>query len=76
MRPTPKKADIASAFVGVGCIAFHEEKLVLLKPVVQFSFAYGVSRRRIFLRIFTVMTVRREKQTGSQKYGETDSRKS
>ena len=49
MRPTPTKAEaswlvlLASAFLGVGRIATDEERLVLLKPVVQFSFTYGMS---------------------------------
>ena len=36
--------SLASAFVGVDRSAPDEESLVLLKPVVQFYFTYGVSR--------------------------------
>ena len=35
---------LSSAFVGVGCIAPDEERLVLLKPIMHFSFTYGVLR--------------------------------
>ena len=34
---------LTSAFVGVVCIAPDEERLVFLKPVVQFYFIYGAS---------------------------------
>ena len=34
----------ATAFVGIGCIAPDEERLVLLKPVVQFYFIYDASK--------------------------------
>ena len=36
--------SMASAFVGAGCVAPDEERLVVLKPVVHFSFTYGVLR--------------------------------
>ena len=36
--------NLPSAFVVLGRIATDEESLVLLKPVEQFSFTYGVSR--------------------------------
>ena len=36
------ETSMASAFTGGGCIAPDEERLVLLKPVVHLSFAYGV----------------------------------
>ena len=42
MQPTPY--SLAFVFVGVGRISPDEERLVLLKPVVQFYFSYGVSR--------------------------------
>ena len=38
----------ASAFVGRGCIASDEERLVLSKPVVHFSFTYGVLRALVY----------------------------
>ena len=44
-----------SAFVVVGRFAPDEERLVLSKPVVQFSFTYGVSRG-IFIFICTSIT--------------------
>ena len=46
MRPTSTKVEarLGPAFVGVGRIAPDDERLVLLKPGVQFSFTYGVSR--------------------------------
>ena len=41
--------SLASAFVGVGRIAPDEERLVLLKLAVLFSFAYGVLRGLLFI---------------------------
>ena len=48
MQPTPTKAavSLASAFVGIACIAPDEEKLVL-----QFPFTYDVSRS-FFMHLF------------------------
>ena len=40
---------LASVFVGDGGIALVEERLVLLKPVVQFYFTYGVSRGFLYI---------------------------
>ena len=42
---------LPSAFVVVGRIAHDEERLVLSKPVVQFSFTYGMSRG-YFMHLF------------------------
>ena len=46
MRPTTNDnyltTSLPSVFVVVGRIAPDEEKLVFSKPVVQFSFTYGV----------------------------------
>ena len=39
---------IPSVFVRVGCFALDEERLVLLKPIVHFSFIYGVLRGLLF----------------------------
>ena len=51
---TPEaRFSLASAFVRVGRVAPDEERLVLLKPVMQFSFIYGVSRD--FLYIFFIL---------------------
>ena len=44
-----------SAFVVVGRFAPDEERLFLSKPVVQFSFTYGVSRG-IFIFLYTSST--------------------
>ena len=44
--------NLASAFVVVECIAPDEERLVLLKPVVQFSFTYGVSRGLLYIFLY------------------------
>ena len=57
---TPKKAEarlvldsnqlsIDSAFMRVGGFVPDEERLVLSKPVVKFSFIYGVSRGLLFV---------------------------
>ena len=43
------EASLASAFVGVGRIAPDEERLVLLKLVVQFCFTYDVSRGFLYI---------------------------
>ena len=43
---------MASAFVEVGRIALDEETLVLLKPVVQFSLTYGVSRGFLYICLY------------------------
>ena len=40
----PRKQCLTSAFVVVGHIASDKERLVLSKPVVHFSFTYGVLR--------------------------------
>ena len=42
---------MASSFVVVGRFALNEERLVLSKPVVQFSFTYGESRA-IFIFVY------------------------
>ena len=49
-RSTSKKAEarlkpvsLASAFMGLECFAPDEEGLSLSKPIVKFSFIYGVS---------------------------------
>ena len=42
--------------MGAGRITPNEERIVLLKPVVQFSFTYGVSRgffNRLFYALIT-----------------------
>ena len=44
--------SLNSAFVGVGRIAPDEERLVLLKPVVQFSFIYGVARGFLYICLY------------------------
>ena len=44
--------SLPSAFVVVGRFAPDEERLVLLKLFVQFSFTYGVSRS-IFIFVYT-----------------------
>ena len=36
--------SLVYAFMGVGRIALDKERLVLSKPVAQFSFTYGTSR--------------------------------
>ena len=46
---------LAFAFVEVEHVAPDEERLVLSKPVVQFSFTYGVSRG-IFIFVYTSIT--------------------
>ena len=43
-KQTKAEGSLPSAFVIVGRFAPDEERLVLSKPVVQFSFTYGVSR--------------------------------
>ena len=43
---------LTSAFVGVGRIAPDEERLVLLKPVVQFNFTYGVSGGFLYICLY------------------------
>ena len=48
--PTKVKARLASAFVR-GCIAPDEERLILLKPVVQFSCV-----KRYFIFAYTLIT--------------------
>ena len=45
----PRKLRLTSAFVGVWRIAPDKERLVLWKPVVQFSFSYGVSRGILYI---------------------------
>ena len=50
-----KEDSLPSAFVVVGRFAANEERLVLSKPVVQFSFSYGVSRG-IFIFVYTSIT--------------------
>ena len=44
--------SLASAFVGVGSIAPDEGKLVLSKPVVQFSFTYSAVRGPLYICLF------------------------
>ena len=46
IHPTHMKAEVA--FVGVGRIAPDEERLVLLKLIVHFSFTYGVLRDLLY----------------------------
>ena len=45
----PRKQCLTSAFVVVGHIASDKERLVLLKPVMQFSFTYGASRGFLYI---------------------------
>ena len=63
-RPTTRKAEcrlylrrrsLLSAFVVVGCFAPDKERLVLSKPVMQFSLTYRVSRG-IFIFVYTSFT--------------------
>ena len=48
----PIYMSVASAFVGVGRVAPDEERLVLLKPVFQFYFNYGVSRGFLYICLY------------------------
>ena len=43
MQPELMEARLTSASVGVGRIVLDEERLVLSKPVVRFSFTYDAS---------------------------------
>ena len=43
--------SLSSAFLLEGCNAPDEERIVFTKPVVQFSFTYGVSRG-IFMFVY------------------------
>ena len=47
--PRKQKPDCV---VGVGHIAPHEERHILLKPVVQFCFTYGVSRNFLYIFLY------------------------
>ena len=41
--------SLASTFVEIGRIGPDEEKLLILKEIVQFSFTYGVSRGFLYI---------------------------
>ena len=47
----PIEGSLPSAFVVVGCFAPDEERLVLLKLVVQFHFTYGVPRSFLYIKL-------------------------
>ena len=55
--------SLTSAFVVIGRIAPDEERLILLKPVMQFYFTYGVSRgfQYIYLKPFLMHNLHKKK---------------
>ena len=53
-RPTTTKAEVrlTSTYVVVGHFVPDEERLILLKPFVQFYFTYGVSRGYLYIYLY------------------------
>ena len=54
-RKCTKAEGRPSAFVGVGCFTPDEERVVLLKSVVQVYFIYGVLRGFLYI-YYTLIT--------------------
>ena len=53
-HPTPTESEfsLAFAFMEVGRLATHEERIVLSKLVVKFSFTHGLSRGLLYVCLY------------------------